>query len=450
MNELHWGLAGLSVIVVGGVYAYNSWQEYRHRKVAESVLRPEHDDVLLKVPEARPRAEEIPAERLEPVFAEEGPDLLAPGLPDEDDTEEAETAPVRAAAAAPEPAAGLDAAERAVSPQMSAQMSPQMLAEQPKSSEPPEPSGQLEPEPNFPATPVAPAAAAQPEPAASKEALVVPGVPSELLDPRIEYIVTMEMIEAVPVRQIFASQREVLQKVNKPVHWIGFNEGSREWVPLRGDEDLSVRRLRIGLQLVNRLGPLAPADLVGFTGAMRALADDLTAVADMPVERVLDQAAEIDRFCAEVDLEIGLNLVSRGIAFPGTKIRALAEAAGMVLGVGGMFPRYDDDGQPQFSLQNYENTPLTADGLRSLSTHGLTFLLDVPRVDHGERVFLQMTELARRFADTLQGALVDDNRQPLGEAQLEHIRREFIGKPQAAMRQYGIAAGSAQSRRLFS
>ena len=47
MSELHWGLAGLSVIVVGGVYAYNSWQEYRHRKVAESVLRPEHDDVLL-------------------------------------------------------------------------------------------------------------------------------------------------------------------------------------------------------------------------------------------------------------------------------------------------------------------------------------------------------------------------------------------------------------------
>lgn len=438
MNELHWGLAGLSVIVVGGVYAYNSWQEYRHRKVAESVLRPEHDDVLLKVPEARPRAEEIPAERLEPVFAEEGPDLLAPGLPDEaiaEEAEAAEAAPMHEepAAAAVEPAAGLDSEDRAA---------PQIPPELPGQS------GRLEPD--FPAAPIAPAAAAQPEPAAGKEALAVPGVSAELLDPRIEYIVTMEMIEAVPVRQIFASQREALQKVNKPVHWIGFNEGSREWVPLRGDEDLSVRRLRIGLQLVNRLGPLAPADLVGFTGAMRALADDLTAVADMPVERVLDQAAEIDRFCAEVDLEIGLNLVSRGIAFPGTKIRALAEAAGMVLGVGGMFTRYDDDGQPQFALQNYENTPLTADGLRNLSTHGLTFLLDVPRVDHGERVFQQMTELARRFADTLQGALVDDNRQPLGEAQLEHIRREFIGKPQAAMRQYGIAAGSAQSRRLFS
>ncbi len=422
MSELHWGLAGLSVIVVGGVYAYNSWQEYRHRKVAESVLRPEHDDVLLKVQPVRPPVDETATERLEPVFAEEGPDLLGAKEPD---LELPEESPVYV--------------EPAVQPEV--EVAPQVAAE-PEQAEPVAAAADA-PEPV-----VAPAAKV--EPAAVKEEIAVPDVPVELLDPRIEYIVAMEMIEAVPVRQILASQRETLLKVNKPVHWIGFNETTREWVPLRGEEELSVRRLRIGLQLVNRLGPLASADLVGFTAAMQALADDLTAVADMPAERVLDQAAAIDRFCADVDLEIGLNLVSRGIAFPGTKIRALAEAAGMVLGVGGMFTRYDDDGQPQFSLQNYENTPLTADGLRNLSTHGLTFLLDVPCVDHGERVFQQMTELAKRFADTLQGALVDDNRQPLGEAQLEHIRREFIGKPQAVMRQYGIAAGSAQSRRLFS
>lgn len=423
MSELHWGLAGLSVIVVGGVYAYNSWQEYRHRKVAESVLRPEHDDVLLKVQPVRPPVDEAAVERLEPVFAEEGPDLLGAKEPD---LELPEESPVYV--------------EPAVQPEV--EVAPQGAAE-PKQTVPVAVAADV-PEP------VAVAPAEKVEPAAVKEEVAVPNVPVELLDPRIEYIVAMEMIEAVPVRQILASQRETLLKVNKPVHWIGFNETTREWVPLRGEEELSVRRLRIGLQLVNRLGPLASADLVGFTAAMQALADDLTAVADMPAEPVLDQAAAIDRFCADVDLEIGLNLVSRGIAFPGTKIRALAEAAGMVLGVGGMFTRYDDDGQPQFSLQNYENTPLTADGLRNLSTHGLTFLLDVPCVDHGERVFQQMTELAKRFADTLQGALVDDNRQPLGEAQLEHIRREFIGKPQAVMRQYGIAAGSAQSRRLFS
>ncbi|MDP3138355.1 MAG: cell division protein ZipA C-terminal FtsZ-binding domain-containing protein, partial [Burkholderiaceae bacterium] len=76
--------------------------------------------------------------------------------------------------------------------------------------------------------------------------------------------------------------------------------------------------------------------------------------------------------------------------------------------------------------------------------------LDVPRVDHGERVFMQMTELAKRFADALQGTLVDDNRQPLSESQLDHIRREFIGKPQATMLAFGLPAGSPQAQRLFS
>jgi FtsZ-interacting cell division protein ZipA len=183
---------------------------------------------------------------------------------------------------------------------------------------------------------------------------------------------------------------------------------------------------------------------------MQALADELMAVADMPSSRVLDQAAEIDRFCAAVDLEIGVNLVSRASAFTGTKIRALAEAAGMVLGINGLFTRYDDAGRAQFSLQNYESTQFSADSVRTLTTHGLTFVLDVPCVDHGERVFMQMTELAKRFAETLQGALVDDNRQPLSDSQLDHIRREFIGKPQATMHSFGVPAGSAQALRLFS
>ncbi|MGB9495343.1 MAG: cell division protein ZipA C-terminal FtsZ-binding domain-containing protein, partial [Azonexus sp.] len=225
---------------------------------------------------------------------------------------------------------------------------------------------------------------------------------------------------------------------------------NREWMRLSPDSEVPVRRLRVGLQLVDRMGPVSETDLANFTGAMHALADELLAVADMPASPLLDQAAEIDRFCAAVDLEIGVNLVSRGTPFSGTKIRALAEAAGMVLGNDGAFTRSDDLGRIQFTLQNFETTRFSADSIRNVTTHGLTFVLDVPRVDHGERVFQQMVELAKRFAETLQGTLVDDNRQPLNDVQLDHIRREFIGKPQATMASYGMPAGSAQALRLFS
>lgn len=429
MTELQMGLIGLGAAAVVGVFAYNKWQEYRHRKLAEAVLKPHHEDVLLgDGPKAAPVAIErsepeirfdepvTAAERVEPVFSD--PD---PTLPSDDFVpvvEELE--PALEVASEPEP---VWAAE-------------------------PEPL----PEPEAPAMPLRKAVRSTPPIEAGEEQCDVPAppVPPELLDPRTELIVAMELVEPVSALQILHSQRDVLHRLNKPLHWVGFNERTREWERLTSDNDLQLRRLRVGLQLVNRMGPVSEGDLTIFTNAIRALADELMAVADMPSSRVLDQAAEIDRFCAAVDLEIGINLVSRGSAFSGTKIRALAEAAGMVLGIDGLFTRYDDEGRAQFSLQNYESTQFTADTVRTLTTHGLTFLLDVPRVDHGERVFQQMAELAKRFADTLNGALVDDNRQPLSDAQLDHIRREFIGKPQATMLGFGLPAGSAQARRLFS
>src|SRR5574343_296441 len=379
MTELQLGLIGLGATAVVGVFGYNKWQEFRQRKLAQAVLNPHHEDVLLgespvrvmpaaapverSEPEIRIEAAPVVEERIEPVFVDPHPAVPADDMAPAGAEVEMYEAP-EIETPAPEP----------VPVELPAQAAAGSIDE-------------LSPE--------AP----------------VDEVPAELLDPRLEFIVAMELVEPVSAHQILHSQRATLVRLNKPVHWVGYNERSREWQRLKHDSDIDVRRLRVGLQLVNRLGPISDGDLSIFTGAMQALADELMAVVDMPPSRVLDQAAEIDRFCAAVDLEIGLNLVSRASAFSGTKIRALAEAAGMVLGVDGLFTRY---------------------------------------VDHGERVFMQMSEIAKRFADTLQGALVDDNRQPLSESQLDHIRREFIGKPQATMASFGLPAGSPQALRLFS
>ena len=412
MTELQIGLIGLGATAVVGVFAYNKWQEHRQRKLAEAVLKPHQQDVLLgETQKAAPQP--FVVERNEPEIRVD----------------------------APPPVSGR------VEPVLGDPQPVEPLAEPAFAAEAPPPVIET---PDIPAEEIPAAPAAEPLPAEEAPGFEAGPVPPELLDPRLEFIVAMELVESVPAAQILHSQRTGLQRVNKAVHWVGFNERTREWQRLAPDSDIHLRRLRVGLQLVDRLGPVSDADLSIFTNAMQALADELMAVAEMPSARVLDQAAEIDRFCAAVDLEIGLNLVSRAAAFSGTKIRALAEAAGMVLGMDGLFTRYDDTGRAQFSLQNYESTAFSADALRTLTTHGVTFLLDVPRVDHGERVFSQMIEVARRFGETLQGVLVDDNRQPLNEAQLDHIRREFIGKPQATMASFRLPAGSPQALRLFS
>ena len=115
----------------------------------------------------------------------------------------------------------------------------------------------------------------------------------------------------------------------------------------------------------------------------------------------------------------------------------------------GKFVRCDDDGNRLFVLLNQDEAGFSAESMKTMSTHGITFLLDVPRVAHGERVFNQMVDLARRFAEVLRGTLVDDNRRPLSEVGLEPIRRQ-VGEYQAMMAAQNLPAGGSLTRRLFS
>lgn len=473
MTELQLGLIGLGAAAVVGVLIYNKVQEFRHKKVAERMLAGDHDDVLMgrgerrrpvAPPEPAPLDEEaeIPPEyldiddvRREPVLGrvdfedgdsariEFGEEALRPEEENEADAPPADDEEPEFLA---EPVLAVPIAEPTehVAPAPSA-VSPAVVV--PPWEEPVVPS----PAP----VPAAPLAAQAPQVSAAPsvpEAVIPVGeVPLALLDPRLDFVVLMELVEPVPGHQIRHTQRDAMARITKPVIWVGFNDKSREWETIAADEQTAYRRLRIGLQLADRRGPLSDADLTMFVAAMQQLSDELMAVADMgPTQGIIGKALALDRFCADVDLEIGVNLVCKGNPFTGTKIRALAEANGMSLDGAGRFTRFDDDGRALFSLQNFESTPFTSEGMKNISTHGLTFVLDVPRVDHGERVFFQMVDLARRAAETLQGMLVDDNRQPLAESQLDQIKREYVIKPQAAMVKFGIAAGSPQAQRLFS
>ena len=284
---------------------------------------------------------------------------------------------------------------------------------------------------------------------------MVPGVvrvaePRHLLSPDIDYIASIESVEPTLGSLLLESQRENLARIRKPVLWVGFNEATREWESIVDDGRREYRSLRIGLQLVDRRGAVADNDLALFHLAMNELADELMAIVDMPQRQaVLDAAAKLDAFCADVDIQIGINLINEGQLFPGTKIRALAEAAGMTIDAEGRFVRCDDEGRVLYLLLNQEASGFSAETMKTMSTHGMTFLLDVPRVAHGERVFGQMIEQARKFAEVLHGAMVDDNRRLLSDVSLEPIRRQ-IGQYQEAMSNHQIPAGSPQALRLFS
>ena len=435
MTELQMGLLGLGATAVVGVFAYNKWQEYRHRKLAEKVLNVRHADVLLDEPvrdsvvagstardeinlESDPpslanreepsldAAPVLSSERLEPVlrFESELTDEWSEAT--DANAEQVDSTP-RRAVRAPE----VPSVEESVVVQT--------------------------PEP------------ARDQAEFHREMKDVPE-PLHLLSPQVDYIAAFEAVEPAASYQLLESQANVLARIRKPVHWLGFNETLREWDVIVDDGQSAYRHIRVALQLVDRQGPVSDGELSIFGVAMQDLADELMAIANLPARpAALQMAAELDAFCASVDIQIGINVISQAQVFQGTKLRALAEAAGMVIDAEGRFVRCDDEGNVLYVLLNQENLGFSSESMKTMTTHGVTFLLDVPRVAHGERVFNQMVELAKRFADVLRGSLVDDNRRPLSEGALEPIRKQ-VAQFQSTMAAHGLPAGGPLTRRLFS
>lgn len=272
------------------------------------------------------------------------------------------------------------------------------------------------------------------------------------IDSMINYIADIRANSPIPHEKLI----DLLQQkfdYGKPVRWFGLQEG-QSWEEISLDT-LSPRntyiQLKGCLQLADRSGPVTEINLSRF----RDMAEDFSAQVQAEVEcpdisEAHARAIDLDKFCADVDVIMGINIISKdGGAFVGTKIRALAEASGFRLESDGVFKYRDSEtNEVMFSLGNFESAPFLPANMRTLTTHGITFLLDVPRVANGERVFDQMAHIARLFSSTLNGILVDDNRVPLSENGVKRSRQR-LADIQSTMAVRNIAAGSETALNLF-
>ena len=298
---------------------------------------------------------------------------------------------------------------------------------------------------DLPAPSAAPARAAEPS-----VRRATPGIP-DVIDPRVDCIIRIESIEALDAPRLWAAQREQLEGVGKPVRWFAFADGENVWRPLTPHSAGTYHWFCAAMQMVDRRGAIGEADLMRFSGGVQRIADQFLAVpADLPARaEALGNAADLDRFCAGVDVQIGVNVISNGQPFAGTKIRALAESHGMVIGDDGAFHARDEEGRVLYSLCNLEPGLFAADEIRNLHTRGLTLVIDVPRVPNGVAAFDRMMQQATQIAETLDGTVVDDNRAPFGPDAAAMIRSQ-IQQFQAQMANSGLPAGSPLAMRLFS
>jgi len=394
MNETEIGILVLGALIVLAVIAYNKWQERQHRqKVEKGFARSGRtDDVLL----ARREADfsiTATATKTEPVWEAEETDASIP-----------EEYAVR---------------EKAEEPEFSSPMDADV---------------------------------------ASPSSGGLPALPEEdPLSPMIDLIVELEGEAGIDLDLLRRDFAEEFVHFGKRLNWAGLNEEDGKWEFMFGNAlegGAAYRRLRAGLQLVDREGVVRGELISAFLMLFPRIAEKMGLACHLPeaeLEEWLDHAGQLDVFCAGLDIVLCLSLVAEsGRSFAGTQIRALAEAENMVL-ENGVYALRDEHGATLFCFWNTdEEHPFVAEEMKHLKSNDLTFQFDVPCVPRGQHVFAQMLAVIRRFAKVMNGVLIDDQGNPMTEETLAQIRQDYVVRPQGQMMSEGLPAGSFLARRLFS
>ena len=274
-------------------------------------------------------------------------------------------------------------------------------------------------------------------------------IPAAPYDELIEYRIRLgsDGVQANALADAFTHTRTL----GKTVRWAGVPVGATQWEEVQPWRDVHYQQLVITMQLADRNGAVLEEQLTSLCELMQATAQShgLRIACDDVVE-ALERAQAIDRFCVDVDVLIGLNVVARGEGSVNlTRIVRQAEGSGMVLGMDGVFQLLDSRSEQLYALCNHDAEPFSNEVVEGQTSQGVTLQFDVPRVPDGLKVFDGMVAFGRKLANEVGGILVDDNLRPLTDTGIEKIRMQ-LAQIYERMEARGVPSGSRRALRLFS
>jgi FtsZ-interacting cell division protein ZipA len=427
MTTTHYVLIGLGAALIAGLLLYNFLQERRFRKQADRMFAHKRGDILLGDTDIHAGMEDGRIEpRLQLSGEEEGG-----ASPSDDGRHDVGGAVVQSLESLPSTASGaLEEPARAAVNQGPPSFPTEAAA---PVTRPREDASKPSREAGIDLGAVAPAS----RPAA-------PGLPPSPLDADVEYVARLSF--AQPARLSFARLIDGLRRLGKPIRTFGLRQEGG-WEEVGRNPAAPYVAVELGVQLADRTGPVSDTLLDGFCRELYHFATEHGGAVSCPERKsALERARDLDQFCMEVDVLIGLNIVAReGQALSGEDIDAVAAGAGLVLNHDGAYVLRGVDGHSLFSLVNQEEMPFTG---AAMSTHGISLLFDVPRIADGLKVFDRMTELGFRLADQLKGQIVDDSGRAVTQETLMKDRQR-LGAYYARMQARGIVPGSERALRLF-
>ena len=284
------------------------------------------------------------------------------------------------------------------------------------------------------ATGASPSSAPTP-PAAAAPAEAVDAT-GPVLDPRLDCIVGLPLAAPVAADRVLAAASALRRAGSKPVA-VEVDVGDGRWsVPHASQR--AMRRVRAGVLLANRHGPLNAMEFSEFVAAIQGFGRAIGAGgADPPgMAPVLDHARQLDEACAQLDAVIGLN-VETPTALSPDELAALAGGLGLQERGNNRFTAMGEDGAPLFSLALGERA------------EQLTLVLDLPRAPEHAQPWQRMVATARACAERTGGRVVDDAGRPLTDAAAAGVDRQLAMRYRS-LAQAGLDAGSAPALRVFN
>lgn len=278
-----------------------------------------------------------------------------------------------------------------------------------------------------------------------------PQVPQAALpDARIDYVIELSFTAPPSTGTLLEHWRPHERRYAKRA-CLAYSIDGSSWRRLAPGDEARAHALQAGLQLVTREGAVGEAELIEFRAAVETLAAATGAGVHAPeMRQAVERARELDRFCAEADLQVVIHVMPPpGVRFAGGALRSAVEESGLRPTENGRVALYDDTGHVLFCLGARDGVALVADALDAAAPEGLSLILDVPRAPGGRQAFQAMAGFAQQLAAELGGALVDDNDQALDERSLAVIESQ-LDAVHAAFAARGIEPGSDAALRLFS
>ena len=270
------------------------------------------------------------------------------------------------------------------------------------------------------------------------------------LDALIDVIAAVEIDAPISGDAALAAMPATRRVGSKLFSLEGLNTETGLWEHPRNGQRYSA--FQSGVQLANRTGPLNEIEFSEFVTKTQNFADAINAAPEFPdmLEEVA-RARELDSFASAHDAQLSFTLKATKAAWSPGYVQQNAARLGFIAGVlpGRMVVPAPVHGLPPILGLTFDSQAAMSEDPTQSAIYELTLSLDVPQVDRKEEPYARMIQTAYELARVMDGAISDDNGQPLSETAIGAIARDLLALYDT-LDARDLSAGSPQARRLFS